>query len=75
MLDAGKASTAQCAEHLKQDHFVVCNSRRPLLPQAITNHYEPLHAQTPAAETFVNNFIDWVVAEDITFSQASSNRL
>lgn len=71
------SATSTAIAHLKNVHLIVSTGRLAEPPESIVSHLTPAAKpqQTPAAEAFITKFIDWVVAEDITFSQASSHRL
>ena len=70
--------TANAAEHLRRDHSYNSTSKITEPTNSIAHSFELapyLNKKTHAAKAFINNFIEWVVAEDITFNQASSDRL
>jgi hypothetical protein len=75
-------ATSQCITHLRDKYSIGPSSliQRPAsileqLGPAPAPIFTPVSKQELVAETFIDNYINWVVEEDITFSQASSARL
>ena len=73
-------TTSQSIVHLRNKHSTDPFGYLDNPPQSIKPHLTPIsmpqtNPKQLAAEIFIDNFINRVVKEDITFSQASSNCL
>ncbi|KAI6914226.1 hypothetical protein KC318_g700 [Hortaea werneckii] len=71
-------ATSQPTVHLQKWHNIGSSGVLDEPPQLITPHLTPtphFDRHKPTAEAFIDNFIHWVGEEDITFLQASSDRL
>lgn len=71
-------ATSQSIVHLQKWHNIGSSGVLDEPPQSTIPHLTPtphFDRHKPTVEAFIDNFIHWVVEEDVTFSQASSDRL